>query len=70
MTYKRIIQITDPALAEAMADEAAFFGVTFRAANSGGPDEYVIEGPAAQKRNIETIVSAVTEMAAQAAEVR
>jgi hypothetical protein len=70
MTYKRIIRITDPAIAEAMADEAAHFGVTFRAARSGSPNEYVVEGAASRKRDIDTIAANVMDMDAQAAEVR
>jgi hypothetical protein len=66
MTYKRIIQITDEALAEAMADEAAGFGVTFRKARTGGADEYVIEGTDAQKRSVDNMVDAIAEMDAQA----
>lgn len=70
MTYKRIIQIGDPALAEAMADEAAHFGVAFRAARSGNAGEYVIEGSAAQRKNIETIIASIEAMDRQAVEAR
>lgn len=70
MTYKRIIPITDPAIADALADEAAHFGVTFRAARSGGANEYVIEGAEARKRDIDTIAENVTDMDAQAASFR
>lgn len=69
MTYKRIIQINDSALAEAMADEANYFGITFRAARSGGANEYVIEGSVEKRRNIENIVAGVMAMDAQSAEV-
>lgn len=70
MTYKRIIQITDPAIADAMAAEAAQFRVEFRAARSGGPNEYVIEGPVRRKYDIDIIVESVMDMDAQAAEYR
>lgn len=70
MTYKRIIQINDEAIADALADEANYFGVTFRAARSGGSNEYVIEGSAARKRDIDLIAATAMNMDAQAAEAR
>ena len=69
MTYKRIIAINDTRIAEAMADEAKHFGVTFRAARSGNDGEYVIEGTAKQARNIEAIIAGIEAMDAQSAEV-
>jgi hypothetical protein len=69
MTYKRIIAINDTRIAEAMADEAKHFGVTFRAALNGNANEFVIEGTAKQARNIETIVASVEAMDAQSAEL-
>ena len=68
MTYTRIIAINDTSLAEAMADEAKYFGVTFRAARSGNLGEYVIEGTDKQSFNIETIIASIEAMDAQAAE--
>jgi len=69
MTYKRIIAINDTRIAEAMADEAKHFGVTFRAALNGNANEYVIEGSVEKRRNIENIVAGVMAMDAQSAEV-
>lgn len=66
MSYKRIFEIRDASLVEAVKDEASFFGVTFRVARSGGPNEFVIEGLDSKRQDIDTIVDNIMEMDALA----
>jgi len=60
MTYKRIIQITDPTTVVATDAAASEFGWVFRAARSGGNNEYVIEGPDTDRAKINRLVVAST----------
>lgn len=69
-TYKRILEIKDEEIANALAAHATFSHLIFRKARSGGPNEYVIEGPLSRKPDIDTIVENTTDLdtlAAQAA---
>ena len=61
-TYKRIFPINDSKIAAAFAAEAYSFRVRFRKARSGGPNEYVIEGLASRKSDIDTIVDNLIDM--------